>query len=250
MLKTALFDCVINEKCCSVNGGRGICTLFSSPPWGIWQLKSSHPREFAISRCFSLLLLFGLSLNSTSQFFFRLPLCECPSALSRLNVCSFVSKARVFFAGNFNCNLTSWLVLLFSRYTYAIASQFYFALRFLWDVIAYIIVSIWIYILENFRNLQVLWKQVLVLCNTIHSRNFHHGSSSHVLSNKKFMRIMFAEKRSPILRETTLNFKERAKFPSRIKTIVSRKFSRITNAISEQNISHVTDGRVCYNWSL
>ena len=48
MLKTALFDCAINEKCCSVDGGRGICPLFSSPPRGIWQLKSPHPREFAI----------------------------------------------------------------------------------------------------------------------------------------------------------------------------------------------------------
>ena len=45
MLKMALFDCAINEKCCSVDGGRGICRLFSS---GIWQLKSPHPREFAI----------------------------------------------------------------------------------------------------------------------------------------------------------------------------------------------------------
>ena len=48
MLKTALFDCAINEKCCSVDGGRGICPLFSSPPRGIWQLKSPHPRDFAI----------------------------------------------------------------------------------------------------------------------------------------------------------------------------------------------------------
>ena len=48
MLKTALFDCANNEKCCSVDGGRGICPLFSSPPRGIWQLKSPHPREFAI----------------------------------------------------------------------------------------------------------------------------------------------------------------------------------------------------------
>ena len=48
MLKTALFDCAINEKCCSVDGGRGICPLFSSPPRGIWQLKSPHPREFAM----------------------------------------------------------------------------------------------------------------------------------------------------------------------------------------------------------
>ena len=48
MLKTALFDCAINEKCCSVDGGRGICPLFLAPPQGIWQLKSPHPRKFAI----------------------------------------------------------------------------------------------------------------------------------------------------------------------------------------------------------
>ena len=48
MLKMALFDCAINEKCCSVDGGRGICPLFSSPPRRIWHLKSPHPREFAI----------------------------------------------------------------------------------------------------------------------------------------------------------------------------------------------------------
>ena len=48
MLKMALFDCAIYGKCCSVDGGRGICPLFSSPPRGIWQLKSPHPREFAI----------------------------------------------------------------------------------------------------------------------------------------------------------------------------------------------------------
>ena len=34
MLKTALFDYAINEKCCSIYGGRGICPLFSSPPRG------------------------------------------------------------------------------------------------------------------------------------------------------------------------------------------------------------------------
>ena len=48
MLKTALFDRAINKKCCSVDGGRGICPLFLSPPRGIWQLKSPHPWEFAI----------------------------------------------------------------------------------------------------------------------------------------------------------------------------------------------------------
>ena len=48
MLKMALFDCAINEKCCSLDGGWGICPLFSSPPQGIWQLKSPHPQQFAI----------------------------------------------------------------------------------------------------------------------------------------------------------------------------------------------------------
>ena len=42
MLKTTLFDCAVIEKCCSVDGGRGICPLFSSPPREIWQLKSPH----------------------------------------------------------------------------------------------------------------------------------------------------------------------------------------------------------------
>ena len=36
------------EKCCSLEGGRGICPLFSFPPRGIWHLKSPHPQEFAI----------------------------------------------------------------------------------------------------------------------------------------------------------------------------------------------------------
>ena len=48
MLKFALFDCAINEKCCSVDGERGICPLFLSQRRGIWQLKSPYPREFAI----------------------------------------------------------------------------------------------------------------------------------------------------------------------------------------------------------
>ena len=34
MLKMALLDCAINEKCCSVDGGRDICPLFSYPPRG------------------------------------------------------------------------------------------------------------------------------------------------------------------------------------------------------------------------
>ena len=48
MFKMALFDCAINEKCYSVYGGQAICPLISSPPRGIWQLKSPHPLEFVI----------------------------------------------------------------------------------------------------------------------------------------------------------------------------------------------------------
>ena len=44
----ALLDCSIKENCCGVDRGRSICPLSSSPPRGIWQLKSSHPRKFAI----------------------------------------------------------------------------------------------------------------------------------------------------------------------------------------------------------
>ena len=44
----ALLDSAINKKCCTVEGGRGICPLFSSPPRGNCQLKGPHPREFAI----------------------------------------------------------------------------------------------------------------------------------------------------------------------------------------------------------
>ena len=48
MFTTALFDCAINEKYCSVDGGRGICPLFLSPPRGIWKLNSPHLQEFAV----------------------------------------------------------------------------------------------------------------------------------------------------------------------------------------------------------
>ena len=34
MLKMALFDCASNEKCCGVDGGRGICPLFRPHPGG------------------------------------------------------------------------------------------------------------------------------------------------------------------------------------------------------------------------
>ena len=46
MFKMALFDCAINEKCCSVDGGRYICPLISSPPWGFDSSRVPTPRNF------------------------------------------------------------------------------------------------------------------------------------------------------------------------------------------------------------
>ena len=48
MLKTALFDYAINEKCCSVYGGRGHLPSFFVPTPGDLTAQESHPREFAI----------------------------------------------------------------------------------------------------------------------------------------------------------------------------------------------------------
>ena len=51
MSKTALFDCAINEKGCSVDREWGICPPFSLPPRGIWPPQESpppgicHPRQ-------------------------------------------------------------------------------------------------------------------------------------------------------------------------------------------------------------
>ena len=88
-------------------------------------------------------------------------------------------------------------------------------------------------------------------CNLLlkHSTIFHHGSCGHKLGNETVhaYQVPSQIKTSPILREINSSFKERAIFPSRIKTIVSRKFSRIGNAISEPKIGHVTDRRVWYS---
>ena len=44
MLKMALPDCAINDKCRSVDGGRGICPLFSSPlPGDLTAQEFPHP---------------------------------------------------------------------------------------------------------------------------------------------------------------------------------------------------------------
>ena len=43
MLKTALFDSAISEKCCSVDGGRGIRSLFSSHTEGFDSSRVPNP---------------------------------------------------------------------------------------------------------------------------------------------------------------------------------------------------------------
>ena len=48
MLKMALIDCASNKKCCSVDGGRDICPLFSVPTPGDLTAQESRPREFAV----------------------------------------------------------------------------------------------------------------------------------------------------------------------------------------------------------
>ena len=104
----------------------------------------------------------------------------------------------------------------------------------------FIKVSIWIYMPEKFRILQELWKQFLVLRNTIPSCNFPHGCS-HVLGNNNVHLY-----HNP-------SWKKAAQFerlPSRIKTIVSWKFSWMMKAISEQKIGPVTDGCVCLRADL
>ena len=92
----------------------------------------------------------------------------------------------------------------------------------------------------------------LLQCNLLlkHHTIFHHGSCSHVLGNKKVHKyqVPSQKKTSPILQEINSNFKELAIFPSRIKGIDSRKFSRIANTISEPKIGHAVVSRVCYRW--
>ena len=107
-----------------------------------------------VSRRFSLLLFLRLVFRVSLPFFFlQLPVCECPSALSQLNFWSLVYMVRVSFRWKHCLNLNCCFAIHDS------ISVWYFALRFLWEEIEYIKVSIWIYTCkasENFRNLQEL----------------------------------------------------------------------------------------------
>ena len=63
----ALFDCVINEKCCSVDGGRDICPLFSSPPRGFDSFDRGMLGAGGIDWCISLKSFEGSVLESLAS---------------------------------------------------------------------------------------------------------------------------------------------------------------------------------------
>ena len=65
----ALLDCAINKKCCTVDGGRCICPLLSSPPRGICQLKS--PQEGRLKRGMTIIPTLRLAEVVTKKIFFR-----------------------------------------------------------------------------------------------------------------------------------------------------------------------------------
>ena len=115
---------------------------------------------------FVLQLVFWILL----AYIFRLPVCECLSALSQLNVSLLMSTVGgCFFTWNFTCNLTSWLELLFSQIRNSITVWcFPFCFFFRRDCVHK---SFNFYYTskasENFRNVQELWKQHFVSCNRL-----------------------------------------------------------------------------------
>ena len=59
MLKMVPLDRAINEKCCSVDGGRGICPLFVFPTPGDWTAQESPPPRNLQSKAKKVLLSGG-----------------------------------------------------------------------------------------------------------------------------------------------------------------------------------------------
>ena len=58
MLKLALLDCAINEKCCSVDGGRGICPSFFVTTLGDLTAQESPPPKSLPSKA-KIMLIHG-----------------------------------------------------------------------------------------------------------------------------------------------------------------------------------------------
>ena len=145
-----------------------------------------------VSRHFSLLLFWSLSFEFYLLIFFdNLPVWECLSALSQLNVRSSVStySQGVFFAGNCTCNLTFWPELL----SFAICdciSVWYFTLQHdcphkSFDLSIRVKLQKTLETSKSFEN-----NKIIVSCNTIcfwhkHRTIFPHGTCSHVLLQNK-----------------------------------------------------------------
>ena len=104
---------------------------------------------------------------------------------------------------------------------------------------------------KHARKLQKPTRALITIFSIVQNKflrlhNFPSRPQSRARQQKSsLVSYSIVEKSSPIIQVITSNFKERAKFLRRIKTVVSRKFPRIRKAISEQKISHVTDGCVC-----
>ena len=108
----------------------------------MWKPSRIRDSTFSLSnkklRWVNKVVAFFLRLRILLAHFLRVPTCECPLSLLSWMSAHRCLQSRSFFAGNFNCNLTAWPKLLFRD---SIGSVWYFALRFLQDVIAYIKVS-------------------------------------------------------------------------------------------------------------
>ena len=64
MFKTALFDCAINEKCFSVDGGPGICPFFRPHPGGFDSLGVPTPGNLPSKAKKKMLMTGGLWAQS------------------------------------------------------------------------------------------------------------------------------------------------------------------------------------------
>ena len=118
MLKTALFDCAINEKCCSVDGGGGICPLF-------WQLKSPHPRlgAAAIDWCIRGWCCLSQIYRETALLLKTVKRCVCPP--NSMFQCSQEPISNDDVAGNSSSELSSRWRAMKERYPITLCNELY-----------------------------------------------------------------------------------------------------------------------------
>ena len=157
--------------------------------------------------------------------------------------------------GVYSQGVFCWKHCLYLNCCFAIwnsISVWYFTFRFLWDMI--VDMKVWFeytYKASENRALKAIYR--LVQCNPLlkHRTICHHSSCSHKLGNETvhvYQVPSCKKKQAQFYERLTQTLKNVLLFPSRIKTIVSGKFSRIRNAISEPKIGHVTDRCACYHW--